>query len=231
MIEQLRRTSSLQWNPQAAHRVGLLASAVSAQLVQAAPGPTGAYDLRVVVYTISGLSGAIGARLGASAALVALIGTSVAYLGVPSQWQRILALGGRLLAKFFARSGMVRAQTDFAAGNEVAWQVAIFLVLVLVSHLLGALLTGLDTPPAGHRRLQRLADRMLGALLGALTGLLVARFALGRLAVSATVSPWSAQPPREGSLAATVAVAVFILLIGLYGVLSMGHRRRQVYDG
>ncbi len=197
-------------------------------LWQAAPAASAATDLRIVAYAVSGLFAVVGARLGASAALIALLTTAGAYLVVPWQWPRIATGAARLLSRLGNWLGQAPS-TSPASGGEAGWQVATFLLVVLLGHLFGALLTDGPRPGPG-RRLHSLADRLLGALFGCLAGLLVARFVLLRVAGSPVLDPWPAVRTEQGSLGATLAIAAVILLVGLYGVLSMGRRRPQVYD-
>ncbi len=203
----------------------------AARFLETSPLATTSGDLRVVVYAVAAGFAVLGARMGASGALVALVGTAAAAFAVPWQWPRIASLASRLPGPLAARIGSTPAMApDAAVGSDMAWPVAVFVGAVLLSHIAGALAT--EGPRAiGSRRLQRLADRLMGAALGGLTGLLVARFVFGRLALQPALQTWPAETAQRGSLGAALVVVAVILLIGLYGVLSMGSRRPQVFDG
>jgi hypothetical protein len=128
-------------------------------------------------------------------------------------------------------AGLIRADSPVAA-----WQITWFAVFVAGGYLLGGLAPA-RMPTGASRRLdlRGLVGRLLGAALGGIAGYLSAAFVLARLFPTARPSDLAVGGAAGAAGVAALGTAPLVLvgvaaLIFVLGVLSMGGRRKQVYD-
>jgi hypothetical protein len=210
-----------------------------------APG-AGPDDLRVVVWAVCAVFAAAGFWIGASPGLGVLLLVAGASVAIPWQWALVARIVNQAYYAFaFAvlrlglwsdDPGAVWSQVHQGPppigtdANVAAWQIAIFLAGVIGAYAIALLARGPRDALGGTGRRPGLMDRLMGSCFGWLTGLVVARFVLARLLPAATVTAipvGGSHAPLVRLATVLAAVAVFVL----YGIASLGSRRRQVFDG
>jgi hypothetical protein len=216
-----------------------------------APPPTPtqpvAPETGFIVVLISGGFALLGFFLGASAALLALIIVGAAFVFIPWQWSFIVTWAIRffnLLMLPFIKLGLAKpvppelgqaaASGPVTAGSLTAvWQVGVFLFAVLLAYMAAAVAASvMRRTPGGYRPRVGCVDRLMGSLFGAITGLFIAAFTLPRLLANANVMPFRPPAPTgpEGSPGLTIAVLIALLIFVLYGVISLGSRKKQEFS-
>jgi uncharacterized membrane protein required for colicin V production len=189
------------------------------------PTAGGGRGLDVLVLLTLAVFGVIGFVRGARREVVSFAVTVAAYVALELFWPTVAALVNAVL-------GLVTAGPPIPPGDAAVWQIVVFVAVVLGGYLLSQVVGRFRL--GGAAAVVRLPDwieRLIGACLGVATGYLVARFVVSRLLPSAVISitgPGStvgALVERVGPIGLFVAIGLFIL----FGVLSLGGRKKQVY--
>lgn len=184
-----------------------------------------ASDPSTLVLLLSGAAAVVGYVRGAGREIWSMLLTGLTFIAIERHWPAVVDLVNRLWDRVFHG-----ALIEPTAGSDV-WQMILFILGVLGAYMASQ---AFGRPPSGRAldllNLPNVLSRLVGALCGAVTGYMIGMFSLKRLLPNAEVAlgPGSIANEVVSNIRVPV-VLVAILILVIFGVLSLGGRRKKVY--